>query len=166
MGGLAKYRHARGALSMAAAKPTDAWLSGKFPLPQGHPPREIIPPLNDQASTILVVIHLCSPISMVPTEDQNGLTPKELPSANAYQQGRTNSRSELSADGQPRLVDILADMLRSALNWEEEHDVPPHKSPQRLSSQPRSVDCPTKARKELLGRTEGGTADDGSQSSE
>ena len=88
---------------------------------------------------------------MDPTEDKKDLIPKGLPAVNAYNQGVNNSRSGLSTDGQPRLVEILADMLRSALNWEEEQGVPLQKSPQRLTSQPRSVDCPTKAPKELLG---------------
>ncbi len=103
---------------------------------------------------------------MDPTEDQNGLTPKGLPAVNAYQQGGLNSRSELSTDRQPRLAEILAAMLRSALDWEEEHGVPLQKSPQRLTSQTRSVDCPSKATNELLGQLEGGTADDGSPWSE
>ena len=93
---------------------------------------------------------------MDPTEDINGLVPKELPAAISCRQGGPNSRSKASTDGQPRLVEILADMLRSALNWEEEHGMPLQKSPQRLTSQPRSVDCPTKATNELLGQTEGG----------
>lgn len=104
--------------------------------------------------------------SMDPTENINGLTRKGFPAATYFRQWGPNSRSKVSTDGQPRLVDILADMLRSAVKWEEEHGIPLQKSSQKLTSQCSSVNCPLKATNELLEQTEGGNTDDGSPSSE
>ena len=97
---------------------------------------------------------------MDPTQDQRGLTPEGLPAETACKQAGQDSKPGVSTNGQSRLVEILADMLRSALDWEEEHSFPLPKSPLRLTSQARSVDCGSKPTKELLGHKEGGVVED------
>ena len=80
--------------------------------------RSVPPPLP-------VVNHLWSPKEMDPTENQKGPEPKERPRETFGKQAGPNSISEPSTDSQPRLVEILAEMLRSALVWEEKQGVPP-----------------------------------------
>ena len=62
---------------------------------------------------------------MDPTENQKGLEPKARPLEIFGKQAGRNSTSESSPDGQSRLVEILAEMLRSALVWEEKQGIPP-----------------------------------------
>ena len=61
---------------------------------------------------------------MDPTQDQKDLTPEGLPAETSCKQAWQDSKLGVSTDGQPRLIEILADMLRSALDWEEEYGIP------------------------------------------
>ncbi len=62
---------------------------------------------------------------MDPTQSKKGPEPKERSLETFGKQVGPNLTSEPSTDGQPRLVEILAEMLRSALVWEEKQGVPP-----------------------------------------
>ena len=64
-----------------------------------------------------------------PTRTQGYSRENGLPAEASGKQGGRTFMSELTIDGQSGLVDILAEMLRSALVWEEEHGFPPSNSP-------------------------------------